>query len=122
MLLLNTPHANTRATSTPPLPLPLPPPLPPPLTHTRWKLLRKVLLRVIAGKLGAGWSKWVEVYKIQRLIEDRATWKRLGVGIYRKTGLGEYAGSVLLRFPTTFYYFLVYCLTFYNCTRAHRSW
>mmetsp|Transcript_38394 Transcript_38394/g.88609 ORF Transcript_38394/g.88609 Transcript_38394/m.88609 type:complete len:649 (+) Transcript_38394:344-2290(+) len=57
----------------------------------RWKLLRKVLLRVIAGKLGSGWSKWLEVYKLQRLVEDRATWKRLGIGIYKMTGLGMFS-------------------------------
>ena len=50
-----------------------------------------MLLRIVSGKLGAGWSKWLEVYKIQRLIEDRAKWKELGVGIYKKTGLGMFS-------------------------------
>ena len=70
-------------------------PFPPPfLSQSRWKLLRTVLLRLAAGKVAAGWTKWLEVSNMQKLTEDRVVWRRLGMCLYERTGLGLFSQLV----------------------------
>eukprot|EP00622_Pseudochattonella_farcimen_P002824 FR737857.1.p1 GENE.FR737857.1~~FR737857.1.p1 ORF type:complete len:276 (+),score=10.06 FR737857.1:2-829(+) len=57
----------------------------------RWKLLRRVLLRAVSGKLGVGWTKWKLVFALEK---TRQLWRRFGMSLYKQSTYGLFSEMV----------------------------
>ena len=51
----------------------------------RWKVLRRVVLRIASAKTAAGWSKWTMVMSSARTEEARRAWRAFGAQLYQKS-------------------------------------
>ena len=45
---------------------------------------------MLAGKIAAGWSRWIEVDRFMRRSNDRKKWKQLAQDLFLKTGVGMF--------------------------------
>ena len=55
----------------------------------RWRLLRRVVLRIVSAKTAAGWSKWTTVLSCARTEEARRAWRAFGAQLYQKSSVAR---------------------------------